>query len=163
MSLVIDFQGYPINKLNTFFFKEITIYDLENDIIQNFFIKTPKIILAKQDLETYVYLLKYHHQIPLKKGEYSLEEVLNKIPPEATIFIANQQKCDLFQKVIPNKIFEIESFINSHFIGHCLPSIDNFLHLKCSFDKHNTCVNFKYCSLKRAFTFANFLKRFFPK
>jgi hypothetical protein len=127
--IITDFEGYPYN--NKFYFKEISIFNLNENSIRNFFIKSPL-----KFNKTIYYLSKYHHKIPISYGNCSHHNVFNIINQSSVIYCKSLDKINILKKFTKILIKDIYSPPLTQLPTHLF---------MCSFHADNN----QHCALKK--------------
>ena len=122
-SYVIDFQG--IYCQNILYFKEVAIYNLEEDSLAVYFPKMKIPWLNETDDRQYQWTLRHHHKIPISYGDPSIN-VSNLIPSTGFIYVKGDKKARIMQKFNQN-VVNLENL-------KCPSEVINFCHVVCPFD-----------------------------
>ncbi len=147
MALIVDFEGYQVG--STYFFKEIAIYDHENDTYQNFFVKCPK-----QNSRTYRWLVKYYHHIPHNYGTESHIRILKSLNSASVIYVKGLSKVQILDNYIQGPIIvNLENFACPKLSDLPYPPYQ----LACEFEQHNEGT--RHCALKKVHLLSRWLDR----
>jgi len=142
-NILIDFEGYQVYK--KFYFKEVTICDLNEQSFRNLFIKTPII----KNNKTIQYLINYHHKIPMDYGNFSYKSLLEILNNSNIIYCKG--KSQILNKYTNSKIIDIE------LLGCPKYQLTHSYRLDCQLKQHN---NNEHCALNKAYFYYKWLNQY---
>ena len=147
---IVDFQWIKLK--SKILIKEFSVFNLADDHIDNYNIRHPYQWISNDELFNYNWIMKYHHQLPLVYGDFDFTILDTILKPESIIFLKGSEKMDILSEIFPNEFHNLEHLgCDSHVLSNSPV---------CNFYKHNNLEGFSFCSLKKVYSYAHWLKKY---